>query len=87
MPLLFVMIMFQLADECGFTRVPVGGLLVGVGGAEHDVFAKGGAKICRPIGNPASSTPQGTLMPQTPARLAPIVRISARYICMGSDVF
>ena len=30
--------------------------------------------------------PHGTLMPQMPARLAGIVKTSARYICKGSEL-
>src|SRR5881398_1106890 len=42
---------------------------------------------CNPIGSRCPSTsakPHGTLIPQFPARLAAMVKISARYICNGS---
>ena len=48
-------------------------------------------RSCNPIGNflpfSDSANPQGTLMPQIPARFAALVKISARYICKGSVVF
>src|SRR5690606_38742117 len=46
-----------------------------------------GAITCRPIGRFFASTPHGTLMPGSPARLHGIVRISFRYIFNGSDAF
>ena len=44
---------------------------------------------CRPTGNRAPSSlkakPQGTLTPQMPVRFAGMVKMSARYICSGSE--
>ena len=42
---------------------------------------------CRPIGRPASSSPHGTLIAGTPARFAGIVKMSFRYIAIGSSTF
>ena len=40
-----------------------------------------------PTGSPASSTPHGTLIAGTPARFAGIVKMSFRYIAIGSSAF
>src|SRR3954468_18702911 len=43
---------------------------------------------CNPIGSFGDFVnPQGTLMPQMPARLQEIVKMSERYICSGSSDF
>ena len=46
-----------------------------------------GAVSWRPIGSPASSNPHGTLIAGTPARFAGIVKMSFRYIAIGSSAF
>ena len=39
------------------------------------------------MGSPAAVKPQGTEIPGIPARFVEIVKISERYICIGSPVF
>ena len=45
------------------------------------------ARNCTPMGSPLEVKPQGTEIPGIPARFAEIVKMSERYICMGSSVF
>jgi len=40
-----------------------------------------------PIGSPVESRPLGTLIAGTPARFAGIVKMSFRYIAIGSSTF
>ena len=40
---------------------------------------------CSPIGNPFASSPHGTLIAGTPPRFAGIVKMSFRYIAIGSS--
>src|SRR5436309_6411460 len=46
-----------------------------------------GPRSCTARGSPDAESPTGTLKPGMPARFAPIVKMSLRYIASGSSVF
>src|SRR5258707_12978317 len=53
--------------------------------SENSVSSSNGRPIsCRPSGNPCESFPAGTAMPGSPAMFTVTVKMSLRYISMGS---
>jgi hypothetical protein len=68
-----------------------GGVLVRGRDREHHVLAQARSRSCSPIGSrdrpsPGAEKPAGITIAGSPARFAPIVNTSERYIASGSAV-
>ena len=73
------------ANDGRFLRMPIGSLLVGIGGCKNYRFAIGTAGNLQPRGKPSFEKPQGTVMAGVPKWLNALTLLRGR-LCVPATV-